>query len=467
MSQALHIFRKDVRQFRYLIALILVWTAAFVVFNALMWSDPDAVTATYAAVASGLSAYGLPAVWWLAVVLVIHAEMLPGDRQFWLTRPYSRASLVVAKALFVVVVILLPVFLAQAAILHFAHVPVLTNLLGLLWEQVLIVAILVWPVAAVASVTRTLVQCVFLAVPLVFAALIVESEGMYLGVFWLRATLAVTTLVLSGAVVLGWQYRRRATTAARLMGAVALIGSLAIAVFTPWRTVFGIQSILGQKMPSVAVTLAAPPPLARAGSPRGIHLSLRVSGLSNDTPFVCRASEIRISDASGTLWRSEYHGDQPLIIAMDQLCPVNVSMPAKILNAVADVPVRIEAVVYITAFGSSQEAVVPIDGAWSSISTLGTCQGAKGEVNVLLECRQAFRELGVLAFPRNSYSPYGRAFSYSPFPAELRIEPIIRGSFPFHSDTTSAVLTTNAPIAHLRLEVDVPNVHLPDYEFGG
>ena len=57
----------------------------------------------------------------LLIVRVVHEETLPGTRQFWLTRPYSRASLLCAKILFILAFINLPKMIADLII---APVPV-------------------------------------------------------------------------------------------------------------------------------------------------------------------------------------------------------------------------------------------------------------------------------------------------------------------------------------------------------
>ena len=42
----------------------------------------------------------LPIAAWVLIARVIHAEALPGTQQFWLTRPYSRGSLLAARPCF-------------------------------------------------------------------------------------------------------------------------------------------------------------------------------------------------------------------------------------------------------------------------------------------------------------------------------------------------------------------------------
>ena len=86
MKQALHIFRKDVDALRIeigvfvLLALAFGWTKIHVSNDE--WTDPLIVLA-----ASFL------------IARAVHADALPGDRQFWLTRPYTRMSLLSATGI--------------------------------------------------------------------------------------------------------------------------------------------------------------------------------------------------------------------------------------------------------------------------------------------------------------------------------------------------------------------------------
>ena len=78
---------------------------------------------------------------WNLTIAVIHEEGLVGDRQFWLTQPYSRARLLMAKALFLVLSVNLPVFLMQWAVLVAVGIPPLQELPALLWRQLFITAL--------------------------------------------------------------------------------------------------------------------------------------------------------------------------------------------------------------------------------------------------------------------------------------------------------------------------------------
>jgi hypothetical protein len=149
MRQALHIFRKDAYRARSEIVLLLALTAAFACSNIFRGTSILALVARC-----------LPWIWWLPICLLIQEESLVGDRQFWITRPYSRASLLAAKALFIVTFINVPLLFAQFAILIAAGFQPLAYLPSFLWVHIVFFASVLLPAVALSSVTRNLGQAV-------------------------------------------------------------------------------------------------------------------------------------------------------------------------------------------------------------------------------------------------------------------------------------------------------------------
>ncbi len=134
MSQALHIFKKDVRHLRFEIAIAITVTAlfAFIETKHALWP----VDAVYSRTpASYLALLLLPVAWWMLIGRAIHDEALPGDRQFWITRPYSWRSLLSAKILFILAFINLPMLIAQLVILRAYGFSIGAELPGLLVES--------------------------------------------------------------------------------------------------------------------------------------------------------------------------------------------------------------------------------------------------------------------------------------------------------------------------------------------
>src|SRR5271165_2344871 len=128
MQQVWHIFKKDVRYLRQEIAFLFALAVALYWLGGLLRGD---ISDAFGVLVAITAAY--------TIARLIHAEALPGENQFWVTRPYRWQSLLAAKLLFILTFINLPVFLAQAASLLGRGFPIAWIVPGLLWVQVLIV----------------------------------------------------------------------------------------------------------------------------------------------------------------------------------------------------------------------------------------------------------------------------------------------------------------------------------------
>jgi hypothetical protein len=224
MQQALHIFRKDVRRLRYPIALVLAATALFTyvdmrpwgrlplnsvvpyAFNAKPLIVPSAdtfITSSAFVVTVGGGGLGasssevslLPGLlilaWCWLIALVVYADAIPGDRQFRLTRPYDRPSLWGAKAFFALAFVNLPLVIAQVVILRVDGFPILPNLSGLLWDHVLVTAIITMPAMALAALTRRMTHFVALFVVGGFAASVLAM--LFMQMFFAGAVLPLSS----------------------------------------------------------------------------------------------------------------------------------------------------------------------------------------------------------------------------------------------------------------------------------
>src|SRR5580658_2594449 len=138
MGQILHIFEKDFRRLWPYIAGVLVMVAGAAALD--VAPNPGSFGATGqgqgAAAVSTLLAIFLPVGFAFLVAMAIFEEALPGDRQFWLTRPYHWPELLAAKVVFAVMVINVPLFISDCAILSTLDLEVASVLPRLLLRQV-------------------------------------------------------------------------------------------------------------------------------------------------------------------------------------------------------------------------------------------------------------------------------------------------------------------------------------------
>ena len=228
MRQTLHIFRKDVRHcWPYIAGVLAVMVAnAWLLAGWFPLRAPHGETVTPLAIMIGLSC-------WLATAAAVHGESLAGDRQFWITRPYSWKSLLAAKLLFLAAFIGLPVFASDCVVLFASGFNPLPLIPGLLLRQCWLAAFLVLPFL-IAVLTRS-VRNFALAGMLFYVGLTLAtayySSPAFQGLsraepscIWI---IAQWLLPVAGLALAAWHYSRRRTVLARGL-------AIGLAVLTPF-----------------------------------------------------------------------------------------------------------------------------------------------------------------------------------------------------------------------------------------
>jgi hypothetical protein len=251
MRQMLHIFKKDVNYLRFDILVVLMLTAAFAIVNT-MQAGPGKPLGNGGSAATMVT-YLLPLAWCVLIAQLIYAETLPGDTQFWITRPYAWRALLCEKVLFIVAFVNLPLLVADAIIVHAFGFSLIHEMPGLLWTQVLLSATILLPVAALCAITKGFAQLIAIAFVLCLALLgwNTASPGMMRGVMWgpigWVASYYVIATAMAGAIaILIWQYARRQTAYGQAGAALSIIVAFAGSALIPWTTAFAIQSRLSK-----------------------------------------------------------------------------------------------------------------------------------------------------------------------------------------------------------------------------
>jgi hypothetical protein len=243
MDQILHIFKKDILrhwpEILLSLALLALYTnRALHPWTNLLDSYPFSRSSYFFVVTGEYIAPVLVVFWLFLVIRVVQGESLVGDRQWWTTKPYVWWQLLLAKLLFVLVFICVPLFHVQLFLLHYFKFPVLRNLLPLFSMQLSLLLLLICFCVLLASLTKNLVQ-ILLVVGV--AALVAIAVAM-----WSRGTdsrsvmEATPTFVdylgdlliwggLSAAVV--WQFarRRRWITIAALIVLIGFVAAISAA----------------------------------------------------------------------------------------------------------------------------------------------------------------------------------------------------------------------------------------------
>ena len=208
MKQSLHIFRKDLLRLRLPALIFTALVLAFVVMDVNYVPGFESYTEVPRAALEVLMTL---VAWWL-VAAAVHEEPLGGDREFWLTRPYGRGSLLLAKAMVLGVTISLPLLFADCAIVGLQGLPLFSNAGGLALRAVATAIWLILPALAIASLTRDLAQNALVWFLVAIWAIVLvqwKGESPFLNddyawnIVWVLA--AMSALLMAVTVVL--QYR--------------------------------------------------------------------------------------------------------------------------------------------------------------------------------------------------------------------------------------------------------------------
>jgi hypothetical protein len=496
MRQALHILRKDVRHLwrELFAALLLVVAFCFVGARRGLWLD---VPGTERTAAWTLVTFLLPLSWWILIARLIHDEALPGDCQFWITRPYQRKSLLGAKLLFILAFINIPILISDVIILGAYHLSVAVEWPGLLWNQVLLTIVFLLPVIILSALTTGFTQLLIaILVPCLATLLVaIAAPELFLrlpsGYGWINSYVAFLVIGLAAVVILMWQYRRKDTAAARSFAVAAGILILVGAVFFPWTTAFRIQSWLAKERLSpsaVQVSLDSQKnwldraEVQRDGSVR-IQLPIAITGLPPGMTAKPEGFYLQLRAPDGTT-REVRQLPLNYPSALNQEFSVRATVDRAFFQKVKDEPLSVHGRLYLTLFGNRHVARVPFSNRFVRVPGVGVCEAGQvsGQKSYFSVCNSPFRPPSVLmsfsfvessvndAMPDlapGSQSPAG--FSYSPLPADPGIDPvnqtIVLSTIPVQMAT--AVVDTQQPLAHVERNFEFDNLRLGDLQQRG
>jgi len=476
MRQALHIFRKDVR---YLHKEILLSLSFALIFAAM---GPGWVEMLMKLAAAYL------------IARVVHAEPIPGANQFWLTKPYHRHSLLGAKVLFILVFVNLPIALAQLAIVLSGGFPPSAFLAGFLSTQLLLTLLASLPIAALASITSGIMP--FILSLFILAAVYFLSPGRLIyalyaagspwptAVQWVRDSLAGAAIAGLTLAILYFQYRGRRTVRSRALAIAGTAACAAIYWTLPFPLAMAVQTGLSDP-PAYSSALQAhlfteatapkSPPLGayslRGPGVVGLQFPITIQGLPDDITFRADSIPLTIEAPGGATWKPDRRRPANVNRQTTRSGAVtfytDVTMDRAFFKQVGEMPVTLRASIYLVAFGNDRSQTIPL--LEKPVNVLKRLQCQLGAFDVV-NCRSAFgwpRALVYSSFGQN-LDPLFQSISYSPFPGELRINPIAaHWSVSAPPRTTEVTIVMKEPIAHFRRDFEIPKVYLRDFAFAG
>jgi hypothetical protein len=206
--------------------------------------------------------------WFISIaaltVAVVHQDPIPGADQDWLIRPLNRTQLLLAKVIFLVLAISVPMFVLNLTHALAMGMPVAASLIAVLSKELFIFACFIVPVAALAATTRNMTELMVLGATLVliYAASVSLSAFFFgadwcptchTGMAWLQHFGQHAGILVGAAVILFLQYYRRQSSVAR---GLAIVGTVSLVfIQLPWTTAFHIEQWLSEPSSDAAAVV--------------------------------------------------------------------------------------------------------------------------------------------------------------------------------------------------------------------
>jgi hypothetical protein len=470
MRQTTHILRKDIRYLGREICLVFL-LAALYAFRGDWWIE---------------MLWGLAGIFLIA--RVIHAEALPGDRQFWLTRPYSRRSLFAAKLAFILLFVNLPLAVTQEIIANVAGFSPLSTVTGLIWNQILVLFCVSLPAAAVAAVTQSFVSFLLTTLPILIVSFSLTQFVTPLSIRllstsrpeaaeWVWQGFGVAALTALAAAVLWLQYAHRRTASSwMLMGGTAVAAASAYWLL-PWSFPLAAESLIAahaSKPPAIEVavdtvhTLAVVDPNGRSSrrytDRKFLHIPLMIRGVPEDVEVRSDAITILATGPEGRSSRA-VSANSPLAlrrrdkVLLDEIVPVDGTF----VDAERGRSVKMRLALYLSLFGDAGARTIPLSS--QPVYALDGIQCYLGEFAELF-CRSAFRWPERLVYAQGadgSLNSLYQLVSYSPFPAALSVNPIEEHwTSGLPQAAKQVTIISRRPIAHLRRDLELEGVQIAE-----
>jgi hypothetical protein len=189
------------------------------------------------------------------ITAVAHQDAIPGVRQDWLVRPIRRRDLLMAKLLFVLIAIQMPLLIASVAEGLVDGFSFTASSAAAVSQNLHLLVAFSIPILAFVSLTKNLTESIASGLT-VFAAIIAfgivlagVQGGNPLGatnnsaIQWIPEAIRYAVYLLGAACILGIQYFRRKTSISRY----AFAGTVLLCIGTalvPWKSAFALQERL-------------------------------------------------------------------------------------------------------------------------------------------------------------------------------------------------------------------------------
>jgi hypothetical protein len=365
------------------------------------------------------------------IAVVVHQDPIPGVRQDWLTRPIRRRNMLLAKFLFVLLLVQGPVILGDLAVALADGFSPRYSLVAAAGRGVFFLLGFTLPVLAFASLTSHFAEAVvgglgaFLGIAgFIGLSVTFREAGLFdptrdTGISWVPASGRFALLLVGASAVLVVQYYRRKTLAARgLLAGVILL--CLMTEYLPWQPAFAIEQRLS-KNPGAGsgIAIAFEPSLGKARSPSGlslndqsaalllrrfrrdtdtaVYLPLRISGLVPDVVLKGDRAEVRVIDPNGRATRLGPAEDLEVFNDGTRSSATRIHhaihIRGDLFERLKDSPVRLEIDYSLTLMRLSSAHAVPALNGEQRMKDVGWCKTRMNDAGtaILFGCLEAGR----------------------------------------------------------------------------
>jgi hypothetical protein len=420
MPQVLHIFRKDGRRHWPEILVSLLLLGLYVRLNLHPWQH-DLPSSFFFGRLFSLRGTITPALilfWFFVVLRVVHSENLVGDRQWWVTKPYVWWKLLIAKLLFVCLVICLPLFFIQLYFLHWHGFPVFRNISTILGMQIGLAIALFLPGLIISALTRTLGQAILTVVGIFLAFLGAAwlaggfSDSAMTGPSPVSDTIQLLIYFLCATGVLLWQFARRQTWQSCGIVFVCVAILVVIANIPPdgknveneYRLVESNQApiIVNLRSPDLDTTIRGISP--DLSSDVSFQIPLKISGIAERNVILFNGLKLTLTIPDGGTWTRGWRATYGEVWPGDERSELSYEMKRQEYERLKNSNVRMQIELALSQFAEDQPRELILSSELFSDEKLGTCR-----INPLtaseLECLRPFNSPGYIASVDPQQSP--------------------------------------------------------------
>ncbi len=321
-----HIFKKDLRLSWRRAALVAVLQ---LMLTALWLTNPDiamlAQSPTFPRSMSNVLAIAVVLGMAFVISSISHQDPVPGNGQDWLVRPIRRRDLLAAKLLGVMLLLQMPMLMADLAYAVMSGFSLGTSLTFAVSRNLLIFLVVSLPMLALSSLAKHLMELLGLSLSvLVVAAVVLIGSSLsgdrfgrinpteLTGLQWISGSGVILALALGAIAVLYSQYNRRNQKVGYLLVAATMGAFLSVIFFLPWNTAFAIQKYFSRGTSGASAVSVTFNPAIGARRVKTLdgesydyleHIPIQISGLPPNTALVIDRADAKSVSSSGKVKR--------------------------------------------------------------------------------------------------------------------------------------------------------------------